>query len=72
MGISVPARTPGKIVFRLNTEIAKVLKANEAREWFATQGAEPGGDSPDEFAAFIKAERAKWGPIIREAGIKPD
>lgn len=72
MGISTPAKTPREIVFRLNTEIARILKTHEAREWLATQGAEPGGDSPEEFAAFIKAERAKWGPIIREAGIKPD
>jgi len=72
MGISVPARTPSAIVFRLNNAIAKVLKTTEAHEWFATQGAEPGGESPEEFAAFIKAERAKLGPVIRKAGLKPD
>jgi tripartite-type tricarboxylate transporter receptor subunit TctC len=72
MGISAPARTPKEVVSRLNAEIAKILSTSEAREWLAAQGAQPGGDSPEEFAAFIKAEHARWGPIIREAGIKPD
>ena len=51
---------------------SRPARTNEAREWLAAQGAEPGGDPPEEFAAFIKAEHAKWGPIIRDAGIKPD
>jgi tripartite-type tricarboxylate transporter receptor subunit TctC len=72
MGISAPAKTPREIVSRLNTEIARILRTVEARDWLAAQGAEPGGDSPEQFAAFIKAEHAKWGPIIRAAGIKPD
>jgi len=72
MGISAPAKTPKEVVSRLNTEIAKILGTSEAREWLAAQGAEPGGDSAEEFAAFIKAEHARWGPIVRETGIKPD
>lgn len=72
MGISAPAKTPKEVVSRLNTEIAKILSTSDAREWLAAQGAESGGDSAEEFAAFIKAEHARWGPIIREAGIKPD
>ncbi len=72
MGISAPAKTPKEVVSRLNTEIAKILSTSAAREWLAAQGAEPGGDSPEEFAAFIKAEHARWGPIVREVGIKPD
>ncbi len=72
MGISAPAKTPKEVVSRLNIEIAKILSTSETRDWLATQGAEPGGDSPAEFAAFIKVEHARWGPIIRKAGIKPD
>lgn len=72
MGISFPARTPGEIVARLNREITKILGTSEAREWLAAQGAEPGGSSSQEFAAYIKAEHARWGPIIRKAGIKAD
>ncbi len=72
MGISAPAKTPKEIVGRLGREITKILATSEAREWLAAQGAEPGGESPAEFAAYISAEHAKWGPIIRKAGIKAD
>ena len=72
MGIAAPARTPQEIVARLSQETTKILATSEAREWLAAQGAEPGGESPTEFAAYIAAEHAKWGPIIRKAGIKAD
>ena len=72
MGISAPARTPKEIVARLSQETTKILATSEAREWLAAQGAEPGGESPADFAAYIRAEHAKWGPIIRKAGIKAD
>jgi tripartite-type tricarboxylate transporter receptor subunit TctC len=72
MGIAAPAKTPKEIVARLSQETTKILATSEAREWLAAQGAEPGGESPTEFAAYIKAEHAKWGPIIRKAGIKAD
>ena len=72
MGIAVPAKTPKEIVHRLHQEIAKILATPEAREWLGAQGADPGGDSPAEFAAYIKAETAKLAPVIRKAGIKAD
>ncbi|HTP95875.1 MAG TPA: tripartite tricarboxylate transporter substrate binding protein [Burkholderiales bacterium] len=72
MGVGAPAKTPRAIVARLHAEIAKILQTSDAREWLAAQGAEPGGDSPEAFGVYIKAEYARWGPIIREAGIKSD
>ena len=72
MGFALPAKTPKEIVGRVNQELAKILATSEAREWLGSQGAEPGGDSPAEFAAFIKAQNAKLGPVIRKAGIKAD
>ncbi|HEV7801503.1 MAG TPA: tripartite tricarboxylate transporter substrate binding protein [Burkholderiales bacterium] len=71
-GIVAPAGTPREIVNRLNAEIVKILNTPEAREWFAEQGGEPVSDTPAGFAAYIRAEHAKWGPVIREAGIKAD
>jgi tripartite-type tricarboxylate transporter receptor subunit TctC len=65
-GIAVPAGTPEPIVQRLNTEIVKVLQAPEVRERL-------GGEvrtGPQEFAALIKADREKWGKVVKEAGIK--
>ncbi len=71
-GIVAPAGTPRAIVDKLQGDIARALHTPETREWLTTQGATPGGESPEEFAAFIKAEHAKWGKVIREAGIKVD
>jgi tripartite-type tricarboxylate transporter receptor subunit TctC len=72
MGICAPAGTPKEIISRLNAEIAKILRTQEARDWFAEQGGEPIIETPEEFAAFIKTEYSRWGKIIREAGIKPE
>jgi tripartite-type tricarboxylate transporter receptor subunit TctC len=72
MGICVPAGTPPAIVSRLNHATVEVLGTPDARAWFAAQGGEPMGETPEEFAAFIKAEHAKWGMIVRDAGIKAE
>jgi tripartite-type tricarboxylate transporter receptor subunit TctC len=69
-GICAPAGTPKEIIVRLNAELVKILRTAETREWFAAQGVKPVGDSPEDFAAYIKAEHAKWGVIIRAAGMK--
>jgi tripartite-type tricarboxylate transporter receptor subunit TctC len=71
-GVAAPAGTPPPIVARLNREIAGMLRTPEAAAYLAAQGAEPGGDSPEDFAVFIKAEHAKWGKVVREAGIKAE
>ena len=70
VGISAPAATPKPIIDRLYREISKVLATTEARDWFGAVGAEPLADTPEAFAAAIRAEHAKWGKVIREAGIR--
>jgi tripartite-type tricarboxylate transporter receptor subunit TctC len=72
MGISAPAGTPGPIVARLNHEIVRILGTQQARDWFAAQGGEPFAETPEQFAAFIRAELASWGKVVREAGIKAE
>ena len=72
MGVCAPAGTPKEIVARLNAEITKIARTPEARAWFQEQGGEPITESPEQFAAYIKAEITRWGKIIREAGIKAD
>ncbi len=69
MGICAPAGTPKEIVSRLHQGILGILGTPQAREWLAAQGGEPVRETPEEFAGFIKAEHAKWGAIVREAGI---
>jgi len=71
-GVLLPARTPQPLVSRLNAEILKVLQLPATRERFATEGFEAAGNTPAQFAAYIKAEQIKWGKVIKDAGIKAD
>jgi len=67
-GLLAPAGTPPEIVAKLNTEILKIFKAPENRELFKVSQEVAG--TPEEFAALIKAEYARWGKFIKEAGIR--
>jgi tripartite-type tricarboxylate transporter receptor subunit TctC len=69
-GYAAPARTPRDIIGKLNTEIVRILKLPDVRERLIAQGAEPVGDSPEEFAKFIQSEAAKWGKVIRALNLK--
>jgi tripartite-type tricarboxylate transporter receptor subunit TctC len=71
-GIFVAKSTPGDIVARLSEALLKVLHAPEMKEQMAALGAEPVGDAPQVFTAFVKSEADRWGKIIRERGIKPE
>ena len=71
-GIVAPAGTPRPIVERLHKEIAAAVRTPAMRERFASTGARLLGDTPAEFAARIKKERAMWGEIIRAANIKAE
>ncbi len=68
-GIVAPAGTPRAIVDRLQAAIAGVLKLPDVRERLAALGSEAVGNSPDQFAAHIRAEVARWPDIVRAAGI---
>jgi tripartite-type tricarboxylate transporter receptor subunit TctC len=59
-----PANTPKDIIVRLNKEIVEILKDKESAEELLKQGAIPVADSPEEFAAYIKVEIAKWGAVV--------
>ena len=71
-GILAPAGTPRGIINRLNAELVKVMHAPELKEKLAATGTEPLTSTPDEFAAYIRKEIAKWGDVIRKAGVKAD
>ena len=70
-GFFAPAGTPKEIVSRLNAESAKILRGQEMRDFLLPQGAEPIGNSPEEFSAHIKAELAKWAQAVKAADVKP-
>jgi tripartite-type tricarboxylate transporter receptor subunit TctC len=67
-----PAGTPAPIVARLNGEIVKMLAQAETRARFAQLGVDTVGGTPDALGALIKADIAKWGKVIKEAGIKEE
>jgi tripartite-type tricarboxylate transporter receptor subunit TctC len=69
-GVVVPAGTPREISAWLNRAIAKALAMPDVKERALALGFEPVGNTPDEFAAQIKSDGAKWAKVIREAGIK--
>jgi tripartite-type tricarboxylate transporter receptor subunit TctC len=69
-GISAPAKTPRPILERLHTEIVRALQSTEVRERLQGLGADPVGNTPEQYAAFIQSEIAKWAKVIKAAGIK--
>ena len=71
-GLLAPAGTPKAIVDRLQAETARILETPVMKERLAVEGAEPVGNKPEEFAAVIKAEMAKWSEVAKAAGIKPE
>lgn len=71
-GIAVPAGTPPAVVARLHKEIVAALRQPAMAERFAKTGARLVGNSPEDFAKQIRAERVQWGEVIRAANIKAD
>lgn len=71
-GILVPAGTPHDIVKKLQQEIARALASPAVKEKLIAQGAEPVGNTPEQFAAFIQTETKKWAQVVKASGAKVD
>jgi tripartite-type tricarboxylate transporter receptor subunit TctC len=71
-GVLAPAGTSKNIVNRLNAELVKIMHSPELKEKLAATGTDPHTSTPEEFGAYIKSEIAKWGDVIRKAGVKAD
>jgi tripartite-type tricarboxylate transporter receptor subunit TctC len=71
-GLVGPAATPRDIVTKLNAEVQRILKLPDVRQNLAVQGGEPLFMSADEFGAFIRDETAKWGKVVKAAGVHAD
>jgi tripartite-type tricarboxylate transporter receptor subunit TctC len=69
-GLAAPAAAPREVVERVNTEARKALTSGDVRESLARLGLEPGGSSPQEYAAMIAEELGKWRRAVHAAGIK--
>ena len=71
-GILAPAGTPRPIITRLNAEFVKIMRAPEMKERLATMATDPLTSTPEEFGAYIQREIAKWGDVVRKAGLRAD
>jgi tripartite-type tricarboxylate transporter receptor subunit TctC len=71
-GLLAPARTPPAIIKRLADEVSRIVRLDDVKSRLEGMGTVPAGSPPEEFAAFIDAETAKWGKVIREAKVKLD
>jgi tripartite-type tricarboxylate transporter receptor subunit TctC len=69
-GVSAPARTPRAIIEQLNAEIVRAVKSPDVADRLAKSGADPVGNTPEEYTAFMQSEIAKWAKVIAAAGIK--
>lgn len=71
-GLFFPVGTPQPIVDRIASEVKKILAEPETRDWLASVGYEPVGNTPAEFRTLIAADYKRWSEIIKAANIKPD
>ena len=71
-GLLVPAATPAPVVQKLSADANRVLQEAEVKQRMTALGAEPSGDTPAQFAAFIRDDQAKWSKLMRERGITPE
>jgi tripartite-type tricarboxylate transporter receptor subunit TctC len=69
-GMSAPARTPRAIIDRLNSDTVRALNSPDVRERLHGLGADPVGNTPEQYTAFMRDEIAKWDKVIKAAGIK--
>jgi tripartite-type tricarboxylate transporter receptor subunit TctC len=71
-GIVAPAKTSQAIVKRLYGEVVKIVESQDMKDFLASTGAEPALMGPEEFRAYIKADIARYAPVVKAAGIKPE
>ena len=71
--LMVPANTPRQVIAGLNAESNRILATEEVRARLDAVGIEvAGGGTPEDFGKFIRAEIAKWAPVVKAAGIVPE
>ena len=71
-GMFAPAKMPKAVVAKLNAEITRILQTPEVRKVFEHEGAEPVGNTSEQFAVILKSEIEKWVKVVKAAGIKPE
>jgi tripartite-type tricarboxylate transporter receptor subunit TctC len=72
LGMFVPAKTPPDVIAKINTEISRILNSAEVKAKLVPQGMDIATGSPEQLARIIREDDARWGKVIRDAGIKPE
>ncbi len=71
-GLMAPAGTPREVIAKLHKGVVAALQDKTVKELFAASGADPVGNSPEEFSALVRSEMSKWAKVIKAAGLKPE
>ena len=71
-GVLAPAGMPREIIVKLNAEIVRILNLPDVRERLSSQGADPVGSTPEQFATWIRSEVQKWAKVVRDSGARVD
>lgn len=71
-GLFAPAKVPANIIQKINADVNDVVKSKDVTDKFAAQGAEPYLTTPQEFAAVLKADIAKWSQVVKSSGASVD
>jgi tripartite-type tricarboxylate transporter receptor subunit TctC len=71
-GLVAPSGTPRDVIAKLNAEVLRILAMPDVRERFLAQGVEPMGSTPEQFGEHIRAQMAKWGKVVKDAGVQAE
>ncbi len=71
-GLTAPAKTPRDVIVKINADVLKIVNSPDLKERLKAEGSDPVGSSPEQFAAFLRSEIAKWAKVIKFAGVKPE
>ena len=72
IGLFAPAGTPADIVRKVNAEVMRIMRLPEVAKRMEVEGERFTPNSPEEFAAFVRAEVVKWAKVVKDAGLKPE
>ena len=71
-GLSAPAHTPREVIARVNADVIRIVSSPELKERLKAEGSDPVGNTPEQYAAFLRSEVAKWARVIKFAGVKAE
>ena len=71
-GLTAPAKTPRDVIMKINADVIKIVNSPELKERLKADGSDAVGNSPEQYATFLRNEIAKWAKVIKFAGVKPE